>query len=94
MWDSGLIEGARPEMRYAGPALSPRTRYSWRVRTVSAEGFESPFSEEQVFEQHTRVEKCLWVEQALDLAHDLVQFVAVLPADERGHDPTGPVLGL
>lgn len=28
MWAAGVIEGARPQLRYAGPALFPRTRYS------------------------------------------------------------------
>ena len=45
-------------------------------------------------EQHAGVEQAVRVEQPLDLAHDLVQLVAVLAADERRHDPPGAVLGL
>jgi alpha-L-rhamnosidase len=35
VWDSGEISSAEPDLVYAGPALSSRTRYYWSVRVWS-----------------------------------------------------------
>ncbi|MDR3772336.1 MAG: family 78 glycoside hydrolase catalytic domain [Terracidiphilus sp.] len=48
VWDSGRIEsGGSLNVRYAGPAITPSTRYFWRVKLWGAEGKaygESPAS--------------------------------------------------
>jgi len=39
LWDSGRVEsGQSLNLRYAGPALAPSTRYFWRVKVWGAEG--------------------------------------------------------
>lgn len=50
VWESGRITGAKPEMRYSGPALTSRTSYTWRVRSVSQTGHTSPWSPDHRFE--------------------------------------------
>ena len=47
-----------------------------------------------VGQHHTRVQDSRRIEQALDLAHHLVEFIPVLAGHERGHDASGAVLGL
>lgn len=44
VWDSGRIEsGASLNVRYAGPAIAPSTRYFWRVKVWDAAG--KPYAE-------------------------------------------------
>jgi len=39
VWDSGRIEsGASLNVRYAGPAIKPSTRYFWRVKVWGVAG--------------------------------------------------------
>lgn len=46
VWDSGRIGTDQSiGLEYAGPALAPRQRYFWRVRTWNAHGEVSPWSE-------------------------------------------------
>ncbi|WP_246257651.1 family 78 glycoside hydrolase catalytic domain [Amycolatopsis anabasis] len=45
IWDSGRVRSANSVgVRYAGPALRPRTRYHWRVRVWDAADRPSPWS--------------------------------------------------
>ena len=45
VWDSGRIESAQSlNVRYAGPALQPSTRYFWRVKVWDAAGKPYPES--------------------------------------------------
>lgn len=56
VWDSGEVKSAQSvHVQYAGPALSPRTRYAYRLRiNISAgdvpEGDKSDWSEAAFFE--------------------------------------------
>ncbi|MGI5227562.1 family 78 glycoside hydrolase catalytic domain [Actinoallomurus sp. CA-142502] len=51
VWDSGKVAGARSyDVSYGGPALSPATRYTWRVRVADAHGRWSPWSGTAWFE--------------------------------------------
>jgi alpha-L-rhamnosidase len=46
VWDSGRIEsGASLNVRYAGPAIAPSTRYFWRVKVWDAAG--KPYAESE-----------------------------------------------
>ena len=47
-----------------------------------------------VVEQHSGVEQAGRVDEPLDLAHHLIELVAVLPPHERSHDATRAVFGL
>lgn len=38
IWDSGFVQLDQPGLVYGGPPPSPRTKYTWRVRTRSPEG--------------------------------------------------------
>ncbi|MCC2592005.1 family 78 glycoside hydrolase catalytic domain [Tessaracoccus sp. OS52] len=51
VWDTGRVEsGESTEVRYTGPALSPSTSYSWRVRIWDDSGTPSAWSEPASFE--------------------------------------------
>ncbi|MFF5262737.1 family 78 glycoside hydrolase catalytic domain [Actinomadura viridis] len=51
VWDSGAVTGARPyDVRYGGPALSPATRYTWRVKVADARGRWTGWSKATWFE--------------------------------------------
>ncbi|MGB7547130.1 MAG: family 78 glycoside hydrolase catalytic domain [Terracidiphilus sp.] len=47
VWDSGRVTSSQSlNVRYAGPALAPSTRYFWRVKVWSAAGKPYPASED------------------------------------------------
>ncbi|WP_214414628.1 family 78 glycoside hydrolase catalytic domain [Sphaerisporangium fuscum] len=51
VWDSGEVRDARSyDVRYAGPALRPARRYTWRVKVADARGVWSGWSEQASFE--------------------------------------------
>ena len=47
-----------------------------------------------IADDHARIEHSCRVEQEFDLAHHVIQLIAVLSAHERRHHPTGAVLSL
>src|SRR5712691_10993097 len=50
-WDTGRLEGsASTYVAYGGPPLLSRHRYSWRVRTSSADGSDGEWSAPAFFE--------------------------------------------
>lgn len=51
VWSSGRVRSDQSVgIRYAGPPLRPRTRYSWRVRVWDQDGRPSPWSESRWWE--------------------------------------------
>ncbi|HEX2313883.1 MAG TPA: family 78 glycoside hydrolase catalytic domain, partial [Thermomonospora sp.] len=51
VWDSGTVRDARHhDVRYAGPALAPATRYTWRVKVADARGRWTGWSRRTSFE--------------------------------------------
>jgi alpha-L-rhamnosidase len=55
VWDSGKVESDQSvHVEYAGPALEPRQRYWWKVRTWDAAGAASPWSEAAWWEMGLR----------------------------------------
>jgi alpha-L-rhamnosidase len=45
-WDSGAVSSDQSfDVRYAGPALAPQTRYYWQVRVWDNHGLVSPWSQ-------------------------------------------------
>jgi alpha-L-rhamnosidase len=50
VWDSRDVRSAEPAVIYAGPALRPRTRYWWAVRTTATGGLASAWSAPGWFE--------------------------------------------
>ncbi len=50
LWSSGKVPTDRPWSEYAGPALSSRTRYWWRVRAYDELGNATPWHEPRWFE--------------------------------------------
>jgi len=50
LWDTGWVEdGISQQIAYAGDALKPFTRYTWRVRVKDANGEVSDWSAEEAF---------------------------------------------
>ena len=50
VWDSRDVRSSEPWATYAGPALRPRTRYYWSVRTTANAGLASEWSAPTWFE--------------------------------------------
>jgi alpha-L-rhamnosidase len=51
VWDSGQVHSGRQvDVSYAGPALAPLTRYTWRVRVWDGQGRASDWSAAHAFE--------------------------------------------
>ena len=51
LWDTGRVNRRDSLLvPYDGPALQPRTRYSWRVRIWDKKGRDGEFSEKASFE--------------------------------------------
>jgi alpha-L-rhamnosidase len=62
VWDSGTVAGARSyDVPYGGPALSPATRYTWRVRVADAHGRWSPWSGTAWFETAFTGWRASWI---------------------------------
>lgn len=51
LWDSGIVDGWRMQMRYGGPPLSSRSRYRWRVRVLTASGTDASRRSEAVSDE-------------------------------------------
>lgn len=50
LWDSGTVtSGESLLVEYAGPTLAPQARYYWQVRSISANGADSGWSEPASF---------------------------------------------
>ena len=59
VWDSGkTTSAASSSVPYAGPALAPATRYTWKVKLWDKDGNESPFSSPATFD--TGLSKTDW----------------------------------
>lgn len=59
IWDSGkTTSAASSSVPYGGPALSPATRYTWKVKLWDKDGNESPFSRDATFD--TGLSKTDW----------------------------------
>jgi alpha-L-rhamnosidase len=59
LWDSGKTSSAASSsVPYAGPALSPATRYTWKVKLWDKDDNESPFSSDASFD--TGLSKTDW----------------------------------
>lgn len=50
IWDTGDVAGAATEIEYAGPALTSRGRYVWRVQSIDKTGEASPWSAPSAWE--------------------------------------------
>lgn len=51
LWDSGVVDGWRMQMRYGGPPFSSRSRYRWRVRVWTVSGSDASRRSEAVSDE-------------------------------------------
>ncbi len=94
LWDSGRVESADQQaIRYGGPALEHRTRYSWTVRVWDETGQAGPWSRSAWFETALPAGED-WPAQWIGSGVELPLPTRTLPPAEYVDDAvTGKVLG-